>query len=62
MEKSSLRVYMELKMNEETLEDMLLDPREYAACGGGFPIRVEEAGVVERWLFPDWIMCRIMTC
>ena len=46
MEKSSLRVYMELKMNEETLEDMLLDPREYAACGGGFPIRVEEAGVV----------------
>ena len=46
MEKSSLRVYMELKTNEETLEDMLLDPREYAACGGGFPIRVEEAGVV----------------
>ena len=45
-EQSSLRLCMTLKMNEENLEDMFLDPAEYGACGGGFPIRVEEVGVV----------------
>ena len=34
-EMSSLRLYMELKMNQE-----------YVACGGGFPIRVAGAGVI----------------
>lgn len=46
LERSSLHTYMVLQKTEEKLEDWLLDPHEYAACGGGFPIRVEEAGVV----------------
>ena len=42
LEKSSLRVSAELKMAGETLEkDMLLDPMEYADCGGGFPLRMK---------------------
>lgn len=45
-EKSSLLIYSELQKNEEKLEDLMLDPRDYAACGGGFPIRVEEVGVI----------------
>ena len=39
-EKSSLRMYMDLRERGETLADRLLDEKEYAACGGGFPIRV----------------------
>lgn len=46
LEESSLRFCMNLRANQESLEDHFLDPREYAACGGGFPIRVEEVGVV----------------
>lgn len=45
-EQSSLRLYMSLRENQDSLEERFLDPREYAACGGGFPIRVEEAGVI----------------
>lgn len=45
-EQSSMRVYMSLKESQETLEDRFLDPREYAAGGGGFPIRIEEVGVI----------------
>lgn len=46
MESSSLHLHMLLRQNEETLADMGLDSRLYADCGGGFPIRVEDVGVV----------------
>lgn len=46
MEKSSLLLYSELKQNEETLEDIGLDEKEFSCMGGGFPIRVEEVGVI----------------
>ncbi len=43
LEKSSLRVSAELKVNHQTLaEDMLLDPDKYADCGGGFPLRMKD--------------------
>lgn len=43
LEKSSLRVSTELKTSGQTLEkDMLLDPVEYADCGGGFPLRMKD--------------------
>lgn len=45
-EHSSLNLYMTLRRTEQSLEDLFLDPKEYAACGGGFPIRVEEVGVI----------------
>ena len=46
METSSLHLHMLLRQNEESLADMGLDPALYANCGGGFPIRVEDVGVV----------------
>lgn len=46
MEKSSMLLYSELKKNEETLTDIALDPGEFSCMGGGFPIRVEEVGVI----------------
>lgn len=46
LEKSSLHVYMELQKTQETIEEWFLEPKEYAVCGGGFPIRVEEVGVI----------------
>ncbi len=46
MEMSSLRLFMMLKKNEETLEEYGMNEREYVARGGGFPIRVAGAGVI----------------
>lgn len=46
LEKSSLRLHMMLRQDEETLESMGLDPAEYSSLGGAFPIRMEEAGVI----------------
>lgn len=46
-EKSSLRVFAELQCNGETLlNDMRLDPMEYADCGGGFPLRLKGGCVI----------------
>lgn len=45
-EMSSLRFFMILKKNGETLEEHGLDPKEYVARGGGFPIRVAGVGVI----------------
>ena len=41
-----VRMYMDLRERGESLADRFLDEKEYAACGGGFPIRVEEVGVI----------------
>lgn len=43
---SSLHVFAELEKAGETLEDWCLDPKEFAACGGGFPIRIRNSGIV----------------
>lgn len=43
---SSLLLYMNLKQNDETLADVRLDPSKYETSGGGFPIYVEEVGVI----------------
>ena len=45
-ERSSLKLYMAGTRSPESIKQMTLDPKEYVALGGGFPIRVEEAGVV----------------
>ena len=45
-EMSTLRAYTWLQAQGQTLEDWYMDPKEYAACGGGFPIRIEEVGVI----------------
>lgn len=43
---SSLLLCMQLKQNNETLEDIRLDPMQYEISGGGFPIFIEEVGVI----------------
>ncbi len=46
-EKSTIRIFAELQMKEETiLHDMRMDPMEYADCGGGFPLRLKNGCVI----------------
>ena len=46
MNMSSLRFMYWLDMMNETLEDRKLKPKEYAAGGGGFPIKLKNTGVI----------------
>ena len=46
MEKSSLNFYASLRKSEQTMEDVSLDESLYACCGGAFPIRIEDVGVI----------------
>lgn len=46
LEHSSLHAAMLLKKNEQTMANWFLDEKDYAAAGGGFPIRVEEVGII----------------
>lgn len=45
-ELSSMHLYLQLRMGESTQEEILGPKSEYAAFGGGFPIRIEEVGVI----------------
>ncbi len=45
-EVSSLSWFMRLKENDQTMSDKFMDENVYACAGGGFPVRVEDAGVV----------------
>ena len=45
-ERSSLQLYMAATNAPESVKQMVLDPKEYAMLGGGFPHFVEEVGVV----------------
>lgn len=46
MNMSSLRFMYWLEMIGETLEDRKLNPKNYAAGGGGFPIKLKGTGVI----------------
>ncbi len=46
MEMSSLRMYTEFALDGVSMEEKLMDRYEYACCGGGFPIRLRNAGVI----------------
>ncbi len=45
-ETSSLYLYTKLEKTGRTMADIYMDENEYANSGGGFPIRVEEVGVI----------------
>lgn len=44
---SSLRAFALLNLREQDIEkDWHLSPKQYAACGGGFPIYIHQVGVI----------------
>jgi uncharacterized protein (UPF0303 family) len=45
-EMSSLRLTAKAQMEGNTYEDMLLDRKDYAWGGGGYPLRVKNTGLV----------------
>jgi uncharacterized protein (UPF0303 family) len=45
-EMSSLRLTTRSQMEGKTYEDMLLDRKDYAWGGGGYPVRLKNTGVV----------------
>ncbi|HIT91095.1 MAG TPA: heme-binding protein, partial [Candidatus Merdenecus merdavium] len=45
-EKSSLHIWALFQEEHNQALDGFLDVKDYAICGGGFPIHVEEVGVV----------------
>ena len=45
-QKSSLRVFAEMEVSGKTLMDELMDPMKYAACGGGFPLRIKGGYII----------------
>lgn len=46
LEKSSMLLYSELEARKETMEEAGFDTKQFSCAGGGFPIRVEEVGVI----------------
>ncbi|MFI3212982.1 MAG: heme-degrading domain-containing protein [Eubacteriales bacterium] len=46
LEMSSLRLWAQITEQGEKLENRFMDPKEYALCGGGFPIIVKNVGVI----------------
>lgn len=46
VESSSLLWFMKMKENDIAMQNKGLEDGFYATCGGGFPIRVEETGVI----------------
>ena len=47
LDMSSLQLfYYLIDAKRQLKEDMFLDPMDYAACGGGFPIRLKGVGLV----------------
>ena len=45
-EMSSRRAQVMLEMQGKTMADWLMDPEKFGCIGGGFPIRVENVGVI----------------
>lgn len=45
-EQSSMHLYIQLRLEEIAQEEILGPGTEFAALGGGFPIRIEEVGVI----------------